>query len=393
MLLSIGLIFVIGLILGEIFNKINLPSFLGMIFTGILLGPFVFNLISDDILSISSDLRTIALAVILLRAGLSLDIKDLKMIGRPALFMSFIPASMEIIVVVVLAPILFGISHLEAAILGSVLAAVSPAVVVPKMLHLMEKGYGTKKRIPHLIMASASVDDIYVIVLFTSFIQMFQSGDFSYTGILLIPVTILLGVLIGVLVGAILSLFFSVFRVRDTIKVLIILGSALLLIAIQSYVKEYLPFSALLAVMVLGITFLNQSEERAVRLRDKFSRVWVFAELVLFVLVGAAVDMKVALGAGLFALVLLLFELIGRFAGVQLSLLKTKFNINERLFTGISYMPKATVQAAIGAIPLAMGVPSGDLILALAVLSIIVTAPLGAIAIEVTHKKLLDKES
>lgn len=391
MLLSIALIFTCGLILGELFTKAKLPGFIGMILTGVILGPFVFDLISDEILVISSDLRTIALVIILLRAGLSLDIEDLKKIGRPAILMAFIPASLELIAVIIFAPLLFGITYLEAAILGSVLAAVSPAVVVPKMIKLMDQKYGHNKRIPHLIMASASVDDIFVIVLFTSFMGMYASGDLSLVSFVLVPVAILVGVFVGMIVGVTLSIFFAKFRVRDTIKVLIILAASLFLIVFEDAVNEWLPFSALLSVMVIGITFLNQSQARALRLREKFSRVWVFAELVLFVLVGAAVDISVALDAGLIALALLAIELTFRFIGVQFCLIKTDFVVKERLFCGVSYMPKATVQAAIGSIPLLMGVPSGELILAVAVLSILITAPIGAVGIDLSYKKCLQK--
>ncbi len=389
MLLSIALIFTVGLILGEIFTKLKLPGFIGMIITGIILGPFVLDMISIDILNISGDLRKIALVVILLRAGLALDITDLKKIGRPAILMSFIPATLEIIAVIVFAPMFFGIGYMEAAILGSVLAAVSPAVVVPKMIKLMDEKYGQKKRIPHLIMASASVDDIYVIVLFTSFLSMYSSGDVDMSSLITVPIAIVTGVLVGVILGYLLSVFFRIFRVRDTIKVLIILAVSLFVISFEAGINSVIPMSALLSVMVIGITFLNQSEERALRLRVKFSKVWVFAELVLFVLVGAAVNITVALDAGLIALALLAVELVFRFTGVQLCLIGTNLHQKERLFSGISYLPKATVQAAIGAIPLAMGVEHGELILALAVLSIIVTAPLGALGIDLTYKKWL----
>ncbi len=391
MLLSLALIFTIGLILGELFVKLKLPGFLGMILTGLLLGPYALDLISVDILNISADLRTIALVVILLRAGLSLDIEDLKQIGRPAILMAFIPATLELAAVILLAPLLFDIGYFEAAILGSVLAAVSPAVVVPKMIRLMEEGYGKAKRIPHLIMASASVDDIFVIVIFTSLISMYQSGDLALGSFLLVPLAVLMGILAGILIGLLLSWFFRVFRVRDTIKVMILLAVSLFVIVGEPRVNDVLPFSALLAVMVIGITFLNRSEERALRLREKFSRVWVFAELVLFVLVGAAVDVHVALAAGPLALLLLAVALTFRFGGVQLCLIGTNLESNERLFAGLSYLPKATVQAAIGAIPLTLGVPGGDLILALAVFSILVTAPLGAIGIDVTHTRFLEK--
>jgi len=392
MLLSLALIFTVGLILGEIYTKLKLPGFLGMIITGMVLGPHVLDLISSDILNISSDLRTMALVVILVRAGLSLDISDLKKIGRPAILMAFIPATLEIIAVVIFAPLIFGIGYLEAAILGSVLAAVSPAVIVPKMIKLMDEKYGQEKRIPHLIMASASVDDIYVIVLFTSFLSMYSSGDLSVASLVEVPIAIIVGVLIGALLGYILSVFFAKFRVRDTVKVMIIMATAFFVISFEEFINDFIPMSALLSVMVIGIAFLNQSEERALRLREKFSRVWVFAELVLFVLVGTKVDLSVALGAGLFAVLLLFIELSFRLIGVQLSLMKSKLNQKERLFTGISYIPKATVQAAIGAIPLMLGVEHGDLILALAVLSIIITAPIGAIGIDLTYKRLLQKE-
>jgi NhaP-type Na+/H+ or K+/H+ antiporter len=391
MLLSIALIFTIGLILGELFTKAKLPGFIGMIITGILLGPNLFNLIDGSILDISTELRTIALTVILLRAGLSLDVTDLKQIGRPAFLMAFIPATLEIIAVVIFAPIFFDITYLEAAILGTVLAAVSPAVVVPKMIHLMDQKFGEDKKIPHLIMASASVDDIYVIVLFSAFLHMFQTGDVALGSMLLVPIAILVGIAMGILVGFLLSTFFKIFRVRDTIKVLLILGVSLFLYVLEEPINTVIPFSALLSIMVIGITFLNQSEERALRLRDKFSKVWVLAELLLFVLVGAAVDVTIALDAGLVALALLFIELSFRSVGVGLCLIGTELNSKERLFTGISYLPKATVQAAIGGLPLLYGVPNGEIILAIAVLSILVTAPIGAIGIDITHQRFLKK--
>ena len=388
MLLSVALVFSIGLLLAEIFGKIKLPRFLGMILTGILLAP----ILSDDLMAISGDLRKIALVIILLRAGLALDIEDLKKIGRPAILMSFIPAILEIGVVVIFAPMFFDIGYMEAAILGSVLAAVSPAVVVPKMIKLMKDGYGTKEKVPHLIMASASVDDIFVIVLFTSFLGMYESGQFSLNSLALVPMAILTGIFLGIVLGYILSIFFAQFRVRDSVKVLIIIAVSLFTIALEDVMNSFIPISSLLSIMVLGIMFLNQSRERALRLREKFDRVWVFAELVLFVLVGAAVDINIAFAAGGFALLLLVIELSGRFIGVQLCLTKSQYNAKERVFSGISYLPKATVQAAIGALPLAYGVPHGELILALAVFSIVITAPLGAIGIDLTYKKLLKKE-
>ena len=393
MLLSLALIFTVGLILGELFGKINIPKFLGMIITGVILGPYVLDLISGDILQVSSELRTIALVVILLRAGLSLDLSDLKRIGRPAILMSFIPATLEIVAIIIIGPLLFDISYLEAAILGSVIAAVSPAVIVPKMIKLIDHKWGDKKKIPQLILASASVDDVFVIVLFTSFLEMYTSGSYSVASLSLIPVAIILGIVLGIIIGYILSVLFAKMRVRDTVKLLIILAASFFVLSFESYIDQIVPISGLLSVMVIGITFLNKSETRAIRLRKKFDTVWVFAELVLFVLVGAAVDVALALSAGLFAVVILTGGLILRFVGVQLSLLNTNLNKNERIFCGVSFLPKATVQAAIGAIPLAVGVTSGSLILALAVLSIMLTAPIGAILIDLTYKKLLANDS
>ena len=388
MLLSVALIFSLGLILAEIFGKIKLPRFIGMILAGILLAP----ILSPDLIAISADLRKIALVIILLRAGLALDIEDLKKIGRPAILMSFIPAILEIGAVIIFAPMFFDVSYMEAAILGSVLAAVSPAVVVPKMIKLMKERYGTKAKVPHLVMASASVDDIFVIVLFTSLLGMYENGEFSLGSIALVPMAILTGIFLGIVLGYLLSILFAHFRVRDSVKVLIIIAVSLFTIALENELNSFIPISSLLSVMVLGIMFLNQSRERALRLREKFDRVWVFAELVLFVLVGAAVDIKIAFAAGGFALLLLVIELSARFFGVQLCLIKSPYNQKERLFSGIAYLPKATVQAAIGALPLAYGVPYGELILALAVFSIIVTAPLGAIGIDLTYKRLLQKD-
>ncbi len=391
MLLSIGLMFMVGLIMGEIFNKLKLPGFVGMIITGIILGPFCFDLLHQDVLRVSSELRTIALVVILLRAGLNLELKDLKRIGRPAFLMAFIPATLEIICVVVFGKLFFGITYIEAAILGGVLAAVSPAVVVPKMIKLMDQGYGDDKKVPQLVMASASVDDIYVIVLFTSFLTMFEGGSFDIGTLINIPIAIVLGAILGILVGYCLAQFFRVFRVRDTVKVLIIIGVSVSIVYYGDLINNYVPLSSLLTVMVIGITFLNQSAERALRLRVRFNKVWVFAELLLFTLVGAAVNPSVALKAGLLAVVLLVLQLLFRVIGVQLSLIKSELNMKERVFASVSYLPKATVQAAIGHLALEAGVPAGELILALAVLNILITAPFGAIGIDLLYKKCLNK--
>ncbi|MEC9485390.1 MAG: cation:proton antiporter [Candidatus Izemoplasma sp.] len=393
MLLSLALIFTLGLILAEGFKKLHLPHFIGMIVTGAILGPYAFDLIDDSILNISSELRQIALIVILVRAGLNLDLQDLKKIGRPAILLSFIPATLEIIAIMIWGPLLFGLTYLEAAFLATILAAVSPAVIVPKMIHLMEMGYGKAKRIPHMIMASASVDDIYVIVLFSIVVKMYQTGHVGLTNIFQIPLAILFGILIGVVSGVMLSKLFAILRVRDTIKVLLVLACAFFIITLENVLQGTISMSGLLAVMVLGITFLNQSKERALRLQIKLSKVWVFAELVLFVLVGAAVNLSLAFSAGLLAIVLLVFSLMSRLLGVGIALTHTDLNYEERLFSGIAFLPKATVQAAIGAIPLSLGVPNGDLILAIAVLSIIITAPLGALGIDITKDSLLQKKN
>lgn len=389
MLYSLALILIIGFILSGIFNKLKLPSFLGMIFTGVILGPYVLNLISPDILNVSTDLREIALVVILTRAGLSLDLKDLKKVGRPAILLCFVPALLEIIGIIIFAPLLLNISYLEAAILGTVLAAVSPAVVVPKMLKLMDKGYGKDKPIPQLIMAGASVDDVFVIVLFTSFMSMYKGDGFHIVSLISAPIAILSGIFLGVLVGGTLNKIFMKMSIRDTVKVLIMLAIAFLLVTIEN--KVDIPFSGLLAVMFMGITLLKCNENLANRLSHRFSKIWVLAEVLLFVLVGAAVDFRYLFMAGIMALVLIAVELCFRVMGVYISLHKTSFTPKEKVFCSIAYLPKATVQAAIGAVPLAAGVTSGNLILAIAVLVILITAPLGAVGMELSYKALLQK--
>ena len=391
MLLSLALILIIGFSLSGILNRFKIPGLLGIIFTGILLGPYVLNLISPEILAISTDLREIALIVILLRAGLSLDIKDLKKVGRPALLMSFIPATFEILAVTLLAPMLLGITTLEAAIMGTVLGAVSPAVVVPRMLHLMESGYGKKKKIPQMIMAGASVDDIYVIVLFTAFLKMYGGEGFKVSSILSVPVSVVSGLLLGAVSGIIIVWVFKKIHMRDTVKVLVIMSTAFLFMSVEDLLTAVLPVSGLLAVISLGAVILKQYEPLAKRLVGKFSKIWVGFEILLFVLVGAAVDIRALSGAGLTLVLLILLALVFRVGGVYLSLFKSNLNQKEKLFTSIAYLPKATVQAAIGSIPLAYGVEAGNTILTVAVLAIIITAPLGAIGIDSLHKKLLVK--
>ncbi|MBB6696623.1 cation:proton antiporter [Clostridium algidicarnis] len=391
MLFSLALILIIGFTLSGILNRLRLPGILGMLVTGVILGPFVLNLISPDILNISKDLRQIALIVILSRAGLSLDVKDLKKVGRPAILMCFVPATFELVAITLLAPILFKVSYIEAAIMGTVLAAVSPAVVVPRMLKVMEGGYGKEKSIPQLILAGASVDDVYVIVLFTAFMGMYQGKGFSVLSLAAVPISIVVGLAIGILSGLLLVFVFKKLHIRDTVKILIILSVSFLFISLEAEVKSYIPMSGLLAVMALGGTILKKYEVLAKRLSNKFSKVWVGAEILLFVLVGAAVDIRFVSDAGLMAVILILSALIFRICGVYICLIKTKLTNREKLFCAIAYLPKATVQAAIGSIPLSAGVLAGNTILTVAVLAILITAPIGAIGIDRTYKKLLIK--
>ncbi len=391
MLTSLAFIFLLGMLLGAIFTRLKLPSLLGMLLTGILLGPYVLNLIDDSTLLISADLRQLALVIILTRAGLSLNINDLKKVGRPAILMCFVPACFEIAGMILLAPKILGISVLEAAIMGTVVAAVSPAVIVPRMLKLMENGYGTDKSIPQLIMAGASVDDVFVIVLFTSFTSLANGGGISPLNFIKIPISIVLGIVIGVFLGWLLSLFFKKVHIRDSSKVLILLSTAFLLVAAEKILEYIVPFSGLLAVMAVGVAVLRFHPTLAGRLSTKFSKLWVAAEILLFVLVGATVDIRYAISAGGKVVVLLILVLAFRLIGVFVCLLRTQLNSKERLFCMVAYIPKATVQAAIGGIPLAMGLSCGPIVLTVAVLSILITAPLGALGVDLTYKKWLRK--
>ena len=389
MLTSLAFIFLLGLILGSLFTKLKLPALLGMIITGIILGPYVLNLLDSSILSISSSLRQLALVIILTRAGLAMDIEDLKKVGRPAFLMCFLPALFEITGTVLIAPKLLGITVLEAAIIGSVIAAVSPAVVVPRMLKLIEEKRGTGKSIPQLIMAGASVDDIFVIVLFTSFLGFEKGGGLSAIKLVYVPVSIIVGIIVGLIAGYILVRLFKKFHMRDSVKVVILLSVSFLLLELEKKIGEKVPFSALIAVMSIGVGILKNYDVLAKRLSAKFSKLWVAAEILLFVLVGATVDIKYAVAAGVLAVILILGALIFRMAGVFCCLLGSRLDTKERAFTMMAYTPKATVQAAIGGIPLSMGLACGELILTVAVLSILVTAPLGAFAIDYSYKKLL----
>lgn len=391
MLFSLALIFLLGMILGSLFKKLKLPALLGMLLTGILLGPHFFNLLDSSILNISADLRQIALIIILTRAGLNLDIQDLKKVGRPAFFMCFIPATLEIIGMIILASCLFKLSFLDSAILGTVIAAVSPAVIVPKMLKLMEEGYGKKNNIPQLIMAGASVDDIFVIVLFTVFTGLATTGALSFAEFIKIPTSIILGLIVGAILGKILALFFEKIHLRDSNKVIILLSIAFLLVTLEKSITGVIGFSGLLAIMAMGGTIKKFRKEVAIRLSNKFSKLWIASELILFVLVGASVNINYLSSTGILAIILILGVLIFRMFGVFISLLGTPLDRKERLFSMIAYCPKATVQAAIGSIPLAMGLPCGELILSIAVLSILITAPLASFAIDLTYKKLLTK--
>ena len=395
MLTSLALIFLVGLAAASICQRIRLPRIIGMLATGILLGPYVLDFLDGSILSISSDLREMALVIILIKAGLSLDISELKEVGRPAVLMAFLPAVFEILAFVLLAPGILGVTLLEAAILG----AVSPAVVVPKMVQLMETGYGTDKGIPQLILAGASLDDVFVIVLFSTFTGMAQGGTVSAMDFAGIPISILLGIAGGALTGWLLALFFeSQYAkeryVRNSMKVIIVLGISFLLVALETWLEGTLPFSGLLVVMSMACVLQLKSETFVTRrLAEKFGKLWLAAEVILFVLVGAAVDIRYTLGAGLGAVLMIFLALALRSAGVLLCLLGTKLNRKERLFCVIAYLPKATVQAAIGSVPLALGLPCGKLVLSVAVLSILITAPLGALGMDATYKRLLNQRS
>lgn len=389
MLTSLAFILLLGLILGNLFNRLKLPSLLGMLLTGMILGPYALDVLAGSLLGISSDLRQLALVIILTRAGLGLNIEDLKKVGRPALLMCFVPALFEIGGIVLVAPRLLGISVLEAAILGTVVAAVSPAVIVPRMLRLIEEGYGKANSIPQLIMAGASVDDIFVIVLFTSFTALAGGGDFSPMTFLEIPIAIILGVGVGIGIGMGLIRLFKRVHMRDSVKVIILLSTSFLLIALEEALKGTVPISGLLAIMSIGATLLQRQSVVAKRLANKFSKLWVGAEILLFVLVGATVDIKYALSAGVMAVVVILCGIVFRMIGVLICLVQTKLTRKERIFCMLAYCPKATVQAAIGSIPLSMGLGCGQIVLTVAVLAIIITAPLGALGIDSTYKKLL----
>lgn len=398
MLTSLSLIFLVGLAMGAICQRLKLPRIIGMLATGIVLGPYVLDMLDPSILSISSELRKMALIIILIKAGLSLDLSDLKKAGRPAVLLSFVPATFELMGYIVCAPLILGVSRVDAAVMGAVLAAVSPAVVVPRMVSLIEKRYGTKKAIPQMILAGASCDDIFVIVLFTTFLSMAQGGSVSVTNFINIPVSIVLGIILGAVTGWGLYLFFETSYahrhcVRNSMKVIIVLGFSFLLVSIESWLEGKVAISGLLAVVSMACVLkLKSTAFVSKRLSEKFGKLWLAAEVILFVLVGAAVDIRYMLGAGIAAVVMIITALLFRTAGVLICLIKTPLSAKERLFCVIAYLPKATVQAAIGSVPLAAGLPSGNIILSVAVLAIIITAPLGALGIDSSYKRLLEKE-
>ena len=391
MLLSIALILLVGMCMSWICQKIKLPGLLGMLATGVVLGPYVLNLLDGSILGISSELRKIALIIILTRAGLGLDLSGLKKIGRSAVMMCFVPASFELLGMLLLAPKLMGISLLEAAIMGAVLAAVSPAVVVPRMVKMMEEGYGVKEGIPQLILAGASVDDVYVIVLFSTFVGMMQGKGASVISFVNIPVSIILGIIIGLITGTLLGYFFKRVHIRDTSKVLIILSISFLLVTIEDRLTTAITFSALIAIMFIGIGLQRKRETVAKRISIKYGKLWVGAEVFLFVLVGATVNIGYLGKVGIKAVLLIAGALLFRMLGVFVCLLGTSLGGKEKVFVMMAYTPKATVQAAIGGIPLSLGFACGDMVLTVAVLAIVLTAPLGAFVIDLSYKKLLDK--
>lgn len=389
MLFSLAIIMIMGLLLGEICKRCHLPMLIGMLAVGVIIGPYAFNWIDGSILTISPQLRKIALIIILTRAGLSLNISELRKNGRSAVLMCFVPACFEILGMILFAPIFLNITHIEAAIMGAVIGAVSPAVIVPKMLKLSDEGYGKENGIPQLLMAGASVDDIFVIVMFSAFVCLEQTGNVSVMSFAKIPVSIILGIIAGGLIGFTLSKLFKRLHIRDTVKIILILSMSLLLSAFEDGCSNTVPFSAMIAVMCIGISIQKERPVVAKRLSERYSKLWVFFEILLFTLVGACINADYVIKAGFQSVLLIFVVLVFRMTGVFVCLIKTKLSMKERLFCMFAYMPKATVQAAIGGIPLAMGLNCGEIVLTVAVLSIIITAPLGAFIIDVTYKKLL----
>ena len=393
MLTSIAIIIISGMCLGTLFQKLKLPSLMGYIIAGMIISPYALNLMSDSLLSVAADLRQVALIIILTRAGLSLDIEDLKRVGRPAVLMCFVPACFEMLGVTLLAPKLLGVSVLEAALIGSVIAAVSPAVIVPRMIKLIEEGWGKEHSIPQMILAGASVDDVFVIVVFYSFLSLASSGTMDVVKFVTIPISIVFGILVGCIIGYLVVLFFKKFHFRDTIKVLLMLSISFLLVEMETQLKALnIPVSGLLAIMSMGIMIKRCHGEMAKRVQTKYNKLWVGGELVLFVLVGVATNLQYAMMKGVSAILVVVGALCIRMIGVFVCLLKTQLTKNERLFCMMAYTPKATVQAAIGAIPLTYGLACGNTVLTVAVLAILITAPFGAICVDHFYPKLLGKD-
>lgn len=399
MLTSLAFIFLVGLAMAAVCQQLHIPRIIGMLITGIVLGPYALNLLDPTILSISADLRQMALIIILLKAGLSLNLSDLKRVGRPAVMMSFVPASCEILAFFLFAPAVLGITRIEAAVMGAVLGAVSPAVVIPRMVQLMDSHYGTDKSIPQMVMAGASCDDIFVIVLFTTFVGMAQGGSANVMDFVDIPVSIVLGIALGAVLGFLLGWFFeTAFAhqrcVRNSTKVIVVLGMSFLCMAIETWAEPYVSVSGLLAVVSMACVLkLKSTAFVSRRLSEKFGKLWIAAEVLLFVLVGAAVDIRYTLEAGLAAVGMIALALVFRAMGVCLCMLGTPLSWRERLFCVIAYLPKATVQAAIGSVPLSLGLPCGKIVLSVAVLAIIITAPLGAFGMDLTYRSLLTHET
>lgn len=397
MILSLGLILIVGMVFAKIFDKLKLPRIIGMLLTGIILGPQVLNLLDANILKISPDLRTIALIVILLKAGLSLDIGDLKKVGRSAILLSFLPASFEILAYAIFVPKILDLNLIDGLLMGAVMAAVSPAIVVPRMVKLIDEGYGKDESVPQMVLAGASCDDVFVLVLFSSFLSMAKGSVFSYKSLLKVPISIVLGIGLGIIIGYLLYLFFerrykNGSYIRNSSKVIIILALAFLLVSLEGLVKEIIPISGLLAVIAMASSYKIKADDGVVeRLSEKFAKLWIFAEILLFVLVGAEVDIKYMTGIGFAGIVLIFLGLLIRSVGVFISVARSRLSKNEKIFTILAYTPKATVQAAIGSVALANGIGSGMAILSIAVLGIIITAPLGAILIDKSYKKLLKK--
>ena len=391
MLISIAIILLLGILNQMICKKLTIPSLIGLIFIGILIGPFVFDQLDPTLLAISADIRQVVLIIILTRAGLSLNLKDLRKVGRPAILLSFVPATFEVAATILIAPPLLGLSLIEAALLGSVLGAVSPAVVVPRMITLIQNKWGTKKGIPQLILAGSSVDDVYALVLFSAFLSLAQNGEFSAFSLLEVPFSIFSGVFVGFLMGHLLSFLFEKVNFKAITQVLILLSTSFLLVSMEAQFSN-LPFSGILAVMSTSLIIYRQIPKQADKIAHIYNQLWIPGEIFLFVLVGASVNIRFAFTAGFTPILVLLIALFVRTIGTWLSVSGTHLNTKEKLFSVIAYLPKATVQAAIGGVPLALGLPSGELILTVSVLAILITAPIGAFGIDIFYKKLLIQE-